>query len=185
MMGLVGAPMSGPRRERREPAAMAYQPAPSGSAIRPGGRCDFPPAREQACSLLRRPFGPARKKRGASRVRSRPRREPRCKGGLRGEQQTRKPLLLFVFVGSFLLRLADRQFLGLLFQDPPRNTRTEPPAYPLEKDTPPNRAWSGQGGRHMRLCASLPVGVGSQPTLLVWMARKVCAASPRANRHRA
>jgi hypothetical protein len=36
---------------------------------------------------------------------------------------TRNPLLLFLFVGSFLLRLAERMFLGLLFQEPPRNTR--------------------------------------------------------------
>jgi hypothetical protein len=40
-----------------------------------------------------------------------------------GTHTTRKPMLLFLFSGSFLLRLADRQFLGLLFQEPPRNTR--------------------------------------------------------------
>jgi hypothetical protein len=38
----------------------------------------------------------------------------------------RKPLLLFVFVGSLLFRFADRQLTGLLFQEPPRNTRFEP-----------------------------------------------------------
>ena len=47
-----------------------------------------------------------------------------CWGG--GDTATRNPLLLFVFVGSLLLRFADRQFLALLFQEPPRNTR-EPP----------------------------------------------------------
>ena len=36
---------------------------------------------------------------------------------------TRKPLLLLRLSGLFLLRLAARQFLGLLFHEPPRNTR--------------------------------------------------------------
>lgn len=38
----------------------------------------------------------------------------------------RKPRLLFRFDGEFLLRFADRQFTGLLFQLPPRFTRFEP-----------------------------------------------------------
>jgi hypothetical protein len=38
----------------------------------------------------------------------------------------RKPRLLFRFDGSFLLRFADRQFLAVLFQPPPRLTRYEP-----------------------------------------------------------
>ena len=38
---------------------------------------------------------------------------------------TRKPLLLFRFVGLFLLRFAERRFCGLLFQEPPRRTRRE------------------------------------------------------------
>ena len=38
----------------------------------------------------------------------------------------RRPRLLFRLPGSFLLRLADRQFLALLFQLPPRFTRSEP-----------------------------------------------------------
>jgi hypothetical protein len=37
----------------------------------------------------------------------------------------RKPLLLFRLVGLFLLRLAERNLLGLLFQEPPRRTREE------------------------------------------------------------
>ena len=37
----------------------------------------------------------------------------------------RRPRLLFVFVGVFLLRLATRQFVALLFQLPPRFTRLE------------------------------------------------------------
>ena len=37
----------------------------------------------------------------------------------------RKPRLLFRFSGSFLLRFAERQFLALLFQLPPRITRFE------------------------------------------------------------
>jgi hypothetical protein len=36
----------------------------------------------------------------------------------------RKPLLLFRFDGSFLFRLETRRFLGLLFQEPPRNVQT-------------------------------------------------------------
>lgn len=35
----------------------------------------------------------------------------------------RKPMLLFLLSGLFLLRLAARTFCGLLFQDPPRKTR--------------------------------------------------------------
>jgi hypothetical protein len=38
---------------------------------------------------------------------------------------TRKPRLLFRFVGSFLLRFAERRFCGVLFQEPPRLTRLE------------------------------------------------------------
>ena len=34
---------------------------------------------------------------------------------------TRKPTLLLVLSGVFLLRFADRQFSGLLFQEPPRS----------------------------------------------------------------
>lgn len=36
-------------------------------------------------------------------------------------------MLLFVLPGLFLLRLAERTFLGLLFQLPPRMTRLSPP----------------------------------------------------------
>ena len=35
----------------------------------------------------------------------------------------RKPLLLLRLSGVFLLRLAERRFVGLLFQEPPRSTR--------------------------------------------------------------
>ena len=37
----------------------------------------------------------------------------------------RNPLLLFVFVGLFLLRFEARRLFGLLFHEPPRNTRVE------------------------------------------------------------
>ncbi len=40
---------------------------------------------------------------------------------------TRKPLLLLRSPGLLLLRLAARQFLPLLFHDPPRNTRSGAP----------------------------------------------------------
>jgi len=39
------------------------------------------------------------------------------------ERTKRKPLLLFLLSGLFLLRLATRQLLSLLFQLPPRRTR--------------------------------------------------------------
>ena len=35
-------------------------------------------------------------------------------------------MLLLRFVGSLLLRFAERQLIALLFQDPPRKTREEP-----------------------------------------------------------
>ncbi len=37
------------------------------------------------------------------------------------EHTTRKPILLLRSSGLFLLRLAERQFLGLLCQEPPRS----------------------------------------------------------------
>ena len=37
-------------------------------------------------------------------------------------QTTRKPLLLFLLSRVFLLRLAERQLSGLLFQEPPRSS---------------------------------------------------------------
>ena len=40
-------------------------------------------------------------------------------------------MLLFVFDGVLLLRLADRQLSALLFQLPPRITRFEPSGAPL------------------------------------------------------
>ena len=43
-----------------------------------------------------------------------------------GARATRKPRLLLRFVGWFLLRFDDWQFLALLFQLPPRLTRFEP-----------------------------------------------------------
>lgn len=62
-------------------------------------------------------------------------------GGLReGANTTRNPLLLFRFAGLFLLRLADRQFLGLLFHEPPRSTRRTPFGLsPREKHPPQHR----------------------------------------------
>jgi hypothetical protein len=38
------------------------------------------------------------------------------------EPTTRKPRLLFSLSRAFLLRLAERQFLGLLFHEPPRSS---------------------------------------------------------------
>ena len=39
---------------------------------------------------------------------------------LGAEHTTRKPMLLLSLPGSLLLRYAERQFLGLLIQEPPR-----------------------------------------------------------------
>lgn len=44
---------------------------------------------------------------------------------------TRKPRLLFRLSGEFLLRFAERQFLALLFQLPPRFTRFCPEPGPF------------------------------------------------------
>jgi len=49
---------------------------------------------------------------------------------------TRKPLLSFRLSGLFLLRLAERQFAGLLFHDPPRSTRRLFGPNPLGLRTP-------------------------------------------------
>jgi hypothetical protein len=38
---------------------------------------------------------------------------------------TRKPMLSLRLSGWFLLRLAERRFCGLLFQEPPRRTRKD------------------------------------------------------------
>ena len=44
----------------------------------------------------------------------------------RADWARRKPMLLFRLSALFLLRLAERRFSGLLFQEPPRNTRWPP-----------------------------------------------------------
>ena len=48
--------------------------------------------------------------------------------GQRAVLATRKPMLLLRLSGVFLLRLAARVFLALLFQEPPRRTRDIGPA---------------------------------------------------------
>ncbi len=53
-------------------------------------------------------------------------------------------MLLFRLSGVFLLRLADRQFLALLFQLPPRFTRFEP------TDKAPNAPVGSSGIRSIR-----------------------------------
>jgi hypothetical protein len=45
-----------------------------------------------------------------------------------GKRAQRKPMLLLMFVGLFLLRLAERALLSLLFHAPPRNTPTGIPS---------------------------------------------------------
>jgi len=46
--------------------------------------------------------------------------------------RTRNPILLFLFDGVLLLRLAVRTFVALLFQLPPRRIRFEPEIIPLK-----------------------------------------------------
>ncbi len=46
-------------------------------------------------------------------------------------QQSGTPRLVFRLSGVFLLRFADRQFLALLLQLPPRFTRLEPDEGPV------------------------------------------------------
>jgi len=58
------------------------------------------------------------------------RRELGCSRAAAEFRARRKPRLLFRFDGSFLLRFADRQFLAVLFQLPPRLTRFEPHGSP-------------------------------------------------------
>ena len=48
----------------------------------------------------------------------------------------RNPMLSFRLSGSFLLRLAARRFLGLLFHDPPRKTRTMRPHASSKRELP-------------------------------------------------
>ena len=57
----------------------------------------------------------------------------------RGQSHTgglarRKPMLLFVLSGLFLLRFAERTLCGLLFQEPPRFTRLAPDPIPCERE---------------------------------------------------
>jgi hypothetical protein len=60
----------------------------------------------------------------------------------------RKPRLLFRFSGSFLLRIAELQFLALFLQLPPRFTRFEPngrpPKYVLAREFGSANSWSRQ-----------------------------------------
>jgi hypothetical protein len=61
-------------------------------------------------------------------------------------QQTRNPMLLLRLSGGLLLPLAARQFLGLLFQDPPRSTRDTSQAAPQAAACPPSMgAGDGKG----------------------------------------
>lgn len=69
----------------------------------------------------------------------------------------RKPMLLLVFVGSFLLRLAERTLLSLLFHEPPRSA---PPAS-LHHRLAPENAFIVPG----RISTSRPEVFPIQPVL--------------------
>ena len=75
--------------------------------------------------------------------------------GYGNERATRKPILLFRLFGLFLLRLAERKFLGLLFQEPPRRTRL---------------SRSRSGFRFM-------AGSNQPPLKIAWRKRQVSACS--------
>jgi hypothetical protein len=76
--------------------------------------------------------------------------------------------LWFRLSGSFLLRFADRQFLALLFQLPPRSTRAEALAIPrrllydLATESPTFHA-RRHGESHQRLPALLRLRLGDLP----------------------
>lgn len=53
-------------------------------------------------------------------------------------------MLLLRLVGLFLLRLAERRFLGLLFHEPPRRTRLLNDACPFRNPTPRSERWSAR-----------------------------------------
>ena len=80
--------------------------------------------------------------------------------------QTRNPMLLLRLSGSLLLRLAARQFLGLLFQDPPRSTRDTFQAAPQAETCRP--IMSGRAGKRKkspRRSAALSVQSGSDAVI--------------------
>jgi len=75
-------------------------------------------------------------------------------------------MLLFRLSGLLLLRFADRQFLALLFQLPPRITRFEPVGHhpkSLQHVPPPGPAAGRQGERHQRLHPLLQLHVRPPP----------------------
>ena len=59
-------------------------------------------------------------------------------------QASRKPRLLFRFDGVFLLRFAERQFAAVLFQLPPRFTRSAPDAGPCGRAANHTRHGAGR-----------------------------------------
>jgi hypothetical protein len=56
-------------------------------------------------------------------------------------QTTRKPLLLLWLSGLFLLRFAERQLIGLLFQEPPRSLACPSLLYLLAQARAINSCW--------------------------------------------
>ena len=68
----------------------------------------------------------------------------------------RKPLLLFRLSVVFLLRFAARRFLGLLFHEPPRNTRRGDGQAPGRNGSAPPERWPGASAmyRHVRRARS-------------------------------
>ena len=69
-------------------------------------------------------------------------------GGWARRPTTRNPALLFRLSGVLLFRSAARQFLALLFQPPPRNTRAAPTPRPF-RGKPPG-TWTGANRRNRR-----------------------------------
>jgi len=74
-----------------------------------------------------------------------------------GGLATRKPTLLFSFVGVLLLRLEDCRLLSLLFQEPPRRPRDEPAVLPPATLTLIQAANTALRKRQLWACAAWPI----------------------------
>ncbi len=85
-------------------------------------------------------------------------------------------MLLFRFSASFLLRLAEPRFLGLLFQEPPRNTRRQGTGQASRLGRPPG---ANQPSRKIERRSRKVRPRGLTPRRLAQLA----GADPRAVRH--
>ena len=94
---------------------------------------------------------------------------------------TRKPLLLFRLPVVFLFRFAARRFLGLLFQEPPRKTRSGEGQAPAPAETSRRGRWTGacarcSRGRRARSRNAPAAGLPLSSRCLAASGRAGCAA---------